>query len=113
MDISFNSYGDNILIRWIPDTCYCILIVESDFSALVSIEQKCNLHNDLAEIDHLSTVHKFNQGFDERLGPDPTREEVIANQKVKDEMKKTTKIIDVCENKKLESKKKNSKKSKK
>jgi len=83
------------LIRWIPDTCFCVFIVENDLSVLLKVEQKCELHKDLDDSIILNIVHKFNQAYDIALGDNPTKEEILTNQALKDKEKLTTRRKDV------------------
>ena len=50
-------------LRWYSDTCDCILIVQSNFSALISVDQKCELHKNLNDQAFLDAVLAHNQGF--------------------------------------------------
>ena len=54
-------------IRWSPNSCQCILDIESDISGnvtLTAIRTACALHQNIADNEILGTILQHNRQFD-------------------------------------------------
>ena len=78
-------------IRWIPDTCYCQLIVDEKFTKLIKAEKKCKEHSKILDVDLLKIVQNDNIAANMKFTKTPTRNQIAENIKFKFDKKQQTK----------------------
>lgn len=62
------------MIRYSPDTCDCVIIVDPQFSRLETWEQKCQIHKNINDNALLNVILAHNKGHN---NPTQTRLDTI------------------------------------
>lgn len=50
-------------IQWSPDSCQCIVIVDTTDSSLIKVIQKCQFHKDETDLLFFSTLKAHNASY--------------------------------------------------
>lgn len=79
------------MIRYLPDTCKCVIILESDGITFSEVEQRCSVHKNKDGADLIKDIIKRNALYGVS-SEKPTKKEIAEATKVKAKEKAKTKI---------------------